>query len=700
MDLGQPQSGNLFRVNSKYEPVGDQVTAIGSISEAIEKGVRWQTLLGVTGSGKTFTMAKIIEKLQRPTLIVTHNKTLAAQLYTEFRDFFPQNMVGYFVSYYDYYQPEAYVASRDLYIEKDADINEKIDNLRHVATYSLFDRRDVVIIASVSCIYGLGDPSEYVSMRFSIHQDQVLDRDEFIARLVEILYERNDMDPAKRRFRVRGDIVELYPPYLDNTLKVEFFGDQIDSISLCEPVTGRAMKKLDSVTIYPANHYVASETRRKAAVKAIRDEMEREVGRFRDDGKIVEAQRLRDRTLYDLEMISEIGSCKGIENYSRHMEGRIPESPPLTLIDYFPEDFLLFVDESHVTLPQFRGMVRGDRSRKDSLVSFGFRLPSAYDNRPLNFDEFESRLNQTVFVSATPEKYEMEMSGRYVSELITRPTGLLDPEIIVKPASPGKDNGTGQVDDLIGELNAVVQAGGRALVTVLTKRMAEELTDYLKELGIAAEYLHSDIETVDRVDLLRKLRQGEIDAIVGINLLREGLDLPEVMLVAILDADKEGFLRSARSLIQTCGRAARNVNGRVIMYGDRITPSMEQAIRETQRRREIQARFNEEAGIIPRTVVRALNDGLIIDEISSPNKGRGRRGKGDKKAQAGQTSGVSGVNGDQNFSTIDPGLLTPTERRFLLEEMTSQMRMAAENLDFERAAAIRDRIREMFPPEE
>ncbi|PKK90451.1 MAG: excinuclease ABC subunit B [Candidatus Wallbacteria bacterium HGW-Wallbacteria-1] len=721
MDLGQPRTGNPFRVKSNYEPVGDQVKAIRHISESIEKGVPWQTLLGVTGSGKTFAMAKVIETVQRPTLIVTHNKTLAAQLYTEFRDFFPTNMVGYFVSYYDYYQPEAYVAARDLYIEKDAQINEKIDNLRHVATYSLFDRRDVIIVASVSCIYGLGDPSEYVSMRFSIERNQRLERDQFITHLVEILYERNDMDPGKRKFRVRGDIVEVYPPYLDNTVKVEFFGDEVDSICLCEPITGRTLKKIDDITFYPANHYVASEARRKSAVAAIRSEMEKGVSGFREQGKLVESQRLRDRTLYDLEMISEMGSCKGIENYSRHMEGRVPGSPPLTLIDYFPRDFLLFVDESHVTIPQFRGMVRGDRSRKESLVNFGFRLDSAFDNRPLNFDEFTERLNQTIFVSATPETYEMEMSGRYVAELITRPTGLLDPEIFVRPASAGGDGGIGQVDDLVGELNSVIDNGGRVLVTVLTKRMAEELTDYLVELGIAAEYLHSDIDTVDRVDLLRRLREGDVDVIVGINLLREGLDLPEVTLVAILDADKEGFLRSARSLIQTCGRAARNASGRVIMYADRITPAMQRAISETARRREIQARFNAEMGIVPRTVVRALNDGLIIDEISSPGKSRRSRGsdrpgasrdsvsgtrRGADSSDKGRGRGRSGAGGSsgtgskmtgEDILTLDMEMLTPSEKRFLLEEMNSQMRLAAENLDFERAAAIRDRIRNIFP---
>lgn len=672
MEIDQPRRKGRFEVRSNYDPVGDQITAIEEICARIGEGMKWQTLLGVTGSGKTFTMAKVIERLQRPTIVVTHNKTLAAQLYTEFKEFFPGSRVGYFVSYYDYYQPEAYVESRDLYIEKDSAINEKIDRLRHVATYSLFDRRDVIIVASVSCIYGLGDPSEYVAMRLFLEKGMSMDRDRLISGLIDILYERNDIDFTHRRFRVRGDVVEFFPPYLDNSIRVEFFGDEIETIRTIEPITGRVMEDLPFVTVFPANHYVVPEATRKRASAAIRAEMEAQIEAFKSHGCLVEAQRIRDRTLYDIEMVLEMGYCKGIENYSRHLDGRVAGSPPMTLLDYFSPDYLLMVDESHASLPQFRGMVNGDRSRKEALVKHGFRLPSAFDNRPLTFDEFFGKINQALFVSATPGDLELEKSGKAVSQLVTRPTGLLDPPITVKPA-------TGQVDDLIGELNRVIESDGRALVTTLTKRMAEELTDYLKDLGIAAEYLHSDIDTVDRVKLLRRLREGEIPVIVGINLLREGLDLPEVKLVAILDADKEGFLRSPRSLIQTCGRAARNVDGRVIMYGDTVSAAMRVAIEETERRREIQGRFNLEHGIIPRSVVRAMNDGLVME-------------LGDE-ADAAFAPGL-GTKGKRGAA------MPAMERRFLIEELTAQMRLAAENLEFERAAELRNRIRTLAGKEE
>jgi excinuclease ABC subunit B len=645
-----------FRVSSSFEPAGDQIGAIENISQSLEKNVKWQTLLGVTGSGKTFVMAKIIEQVQRPALIVTHNKTLAAQLYTEFSEFFPSNMVGYFVSYYDYYQPEAYVAARDLYIEKDAGINEKIDDLRHLATFSLFDRRDVIIVASVSCIYGLGDPAGYASLRLTLKEGMEKDRDDLVMELIEILYERNDMDFAKRRIRVKGDRVDIFPPYLDLAVRVDFFGDQIEEISLFEPITGKVQERLETINIYPANHYATPDNVRKRAAQSIAQELNQRETFFKEQGRLVEAQRIRDRTLYDLEMIKEIGYCKGIENYSPHLDNRRPGQPPQTLIDYFPDDFILFVDESHVTLPQFKAMKRGDESRKDSLVSYGFRLPSAYDNRPLTFEEFLSRVNQTVFVSATPGDFELTQSKNQIHELITRPTGLLDPLITVKKTE-------GQIDDLLVELRRLTETGGRALVTTLTKRMAEELTDYLKEAGLPVEYLHSDIDTVDRVKVLNKLRSNAVCAIIGINLLREGLDLPEVTLVAILDADKQGFLRSARSLIQTCGRASRNVEGRVIMYADRISDAMQFCIDETQRRREKQEIYNRENNIIPRTIIKSSGDNLIL-----------------KLADKEPEDFVS---------------LQPSERDFLIREFTLQMQLAAENLDFELAAQLRDKIGEL-----
>lgn len=655
MEIEHSMRGN-FRVSSKFDPAGDQKKAIDKISSSLEKNVKWQTLLGVTGSGKTFTMAKIIEKVQRPALIVTHNKTLAAQLYTEFSEFFPKNMVGYFVSYYDYYQPEAYVAAKDLFIEKDAGINEKIDNLRHLATFSLYDRRDVIIIASVSCIYGLGDPDSYASLRFPIKVGMEIDRDDLIMGLIDILYERNDIDFTKSKIRVRGDRVDIFPPYMEIAVKVDFFGDEIEGISLFEPVTGKVQETIDQINIYPANHYATPDNVRKRAAKSIAAELKEREKFFKEQNRLVEAQRIRDRTLYDLEMIKEIGYCKGIENYSRHLDNRTPGEAPRTLIDYFPDDFLLFVDESHVTLPQFKAMKRGDQARKDSLISFGFRLPSAYDNRPLDFDEFLGRINQTIFVSATPGDFEIEQSGQYVQELITRPTGLLDPPITVIKSE-------GQIDDLVMQLRKIQEEGGRALITTLTKRMSEELTDYMTELGLPVEYLHSDIDTVDRVKVLNKLRTNKICAIIGINLLREGLDLPEVTLVAILDADKQGFLRSARALIQTCGRASRNVNGRVIMYADKISDAMQYCLDITEYRREKQQAYNLENNIVPKTVVKSSGDNLILKLA-------------DKELD--------------DFSR-----LSASEKDFLIKEFTMQMQLAAENLDFERAGELRDKVREL-----
>lgn len=646
----------LFKLVSTYKPTGDQPEAIAKLVEGIKRGDKEQTLLGVTGSGKTFTMANIISQVQKPTLVLAHNKTLAAQLCSEFCEFFPTSAVEYFVSYYDYYQPEAYIATTDTYIEKDSAINDEIDKLRHSATSALSERRDVIIVASVSCIYSLGNPIDYRTMVISLRPGMQKNRDELLKKLVELQYERNDINFIRNKFRVRGDVVEIFPAQSNDTaVRVEFFGDEVDRISEFNPLTGEIKADLKHIAIYPASHYIVPKEKMKEAIQEIEQELEERLAYFRREGKLLEAQRIEQRTRYDIEMLQEIGFCKGIENYSRVMAGREPGSAPFTLLDYFPKDYLLFVDESHVTLPQVRGMYAGDRARKESLIEYGFRLPSAYDNRPLNFDEFYQRINQAVFVSATPGDLEREKSTQIVEQVI-RPTGLLDPEIIVKPTE-------GQIDDLISEINLRVAKGNRVLVTTLTKKMAEDLTSYLEGMGIRVRYMHHDIDTVERMEIIRDLRLGEFDVLVGINLLREGLDIPEVSLVVILDADKEGFLRSDRSLIQTIGRAARNAEGQVIMYADQVTPSMETAIRETQRRRDIQMRYNQEHGITPKTIVKKVAEVL---EISSH--------KDDKK---------SGKR------------LTKLERQQLIEQLTKEMKAAAKLLEFEHAAYLRDRIKKL-----
>ena len=650
------KSNRPFKLVSPYKPTGDQPEAIEKLVEGFRKGNQFQTLLGVTGSGKTFTMANVIAQLNRPTLVLAHNKTLAAQLCTEFKEFFPENAVEYFVSYYDYYQPEAYIATTDTYIEKDSAINDEIDKLRHSATSALSERRDVIIVASVSCIYSLGNPIDYRTMVISLRPGMQKNRDELLKKLVELQYERNDINFIRNKFRVRGDVVEIFPAQSNDTaVRVEFFGDEVDRISEFNPLTGEIKADLKHIAIYPASHYIVPKEKMKEAIQEIEQELEERLAYFRREGKLLEAQRIEQRTRYDIEMLQEIGFCKGIENYSRVMAGREPGSAPFTLLDYFPKDYLLFVDESHVTLPQVRGMYAGDRARKESLIEYGFRLPSAYDNRPLNFDEFYQRINQAVFVSATPGDLEREKSTQIVEQVI-RPTGLLDPEIIVKPTE-------GQIDDLISEINLRVAKGNRVLVTTLTKKMAEDLTSYLEGMGIRVRYMHHDIDTVERMEIIRDLRLGEFDVLVGINLLREGLDIPEVSLVVILDADKEGFLRSDRSLIQTIGRAARNAEGQVIMYADQVTPSMETAIRETQRRRDIQMRYNQEHGITPKTIVKKVAEVL---EISSH--------KDDKK---------SGKR------------LTKLERQQLIEQLTKEMKAAAKLLEFEHAAYLRDRIKKL-----
>ena len=646
-----------FKLVSDYKPTGDQPQAIEAIVNSIKAGNREQTLLGVTGSGKTFTMANVIAQLNRPTLVLAHNKTLAAQLCEEFRAFFPDNAVEYFVSYYDYYQPEAYVPTTDTYIEKDSAINDEIDKLRHSATLALSERRDVIIVASVSCIYSLGSPIDYRNMVISLRPGMEKSRDELLKKLVEIQYERNDIDFTRNKFRVRGDVVEIFPAYSsDKVIRVEFFGDAIDKITELNPVTGEVKAQLRHAAIYPASHYIVPKDKIDIAVKEIENELDERVKFFTERGKLIEAQRIEQRTRYDIEMLNEIGFCKGIENYSRVLSGRAPGSEPYTLLSYFPEDYLLFVDESHVMLPQVRGMYGGDRGRKQNLVEYGFRLPSAYDNRPLNFDEFYGRINQAVFVSATPGDFELEKSA-VVAEQVIRPTGLLDPDISVRPVE-------GQLDDLISEINMRTEKGQRTLVTTMTKKMAEDLTDYFTKMGIKVRYMHHDIETVERMEIIRDLRLGEFDVLVGINLLREGLDIPEVSLVAILDADKEGFLRSERSLIQTIGRAARNADGMVIMYADSVTDSMERAITETQRRRSIQMEYNEEHGIVPKTITKKVND---IIEISSKTE---EKIKGRKK-------------------------LTRAEREKLIEQLTKEMKAAAKLLEFEHAAYLRDKIKEL-----
>ncbi|MBQ1921648.1 excinuclease ABC subunit UvrB [uncultured Ruminococcus sp.] len=646
-----------FKLHSKYKPTGDQPRTIDKLVSSIQAGNKEQTLLGVTGSGKTFTMANVIERLNRPTLVLAHNKTLAAQLCSEFKEFFPENSVEYFVSYYDYYQPEAYVAQTDTYIEKDSSINDEIDKLRHSATLALSERRDVIIVASVSCIYSLGNPIDYRNMVISLRPGMEKSRDELVKKLVELQYERNDINFIRNKFRVRGDVVEIFPASSnDSIIRVEFFGDEIDRISEINPLTGELKAILRHAAVYPASHYIVSRDKMQTALAEIERELEERLAYFRENGKLLEAQRIEQRTRYDMEMLQEIGFCSGIENYSRILSGRAPGSSPYTLLDYFPKDFLLFVDESHVTLPQVRGMYAGDRARKKSLIDYGFRLPSAYDNRPLNFDEFYERVNQAVFVSATPGDLELEKS-KVVAEQIIRPTGLLDPEISVRPTE-------GQLDDLVSEINIRTEKKQRVLVTTLTKKMAEDLTSYLETMGIKVRYMHHDIDTVERMEIVRDLRLGEFDVLVGINLLREGLDIPEVSLVAVLDADKEGFLRSTRSLIQIVGRAARNSEGMVIMYADSVTESMRVAIEETNRRREIQNAYNEEHGIVPQTIVKKVSD---IIEIST--------------------------HSDSEFKNTKK--LSKAQRQQLIDSLTKEMKAAARLLEFEHAAYLRDKIKKL-----
>ena len=645
-----------FKLVSDYKPTGDQPKAIDSLVRGIEMGLDNQVLLGVTGSGKTFTMANVIAKLNRPTLVLAHNKTLAAQLCSEFREFFPENAVEYFISYYDYYQPEAYIAHTDTYIEKDSAINDEIERLRHSATSSLAERRDVIVVSSVSCIYGLGDPIDYKNMVISLRTGQTRELGELMRRLTDIRYERNDMNFTRNTFRVRGDTLEIYPAYwAGRAIRVEFFGDEIDRISEINAVTGMPERVVQHVAIYPASHYVASKEKMARAMHDIEEEMWQQVKFFEEHDKLLEAQRIRQRTQYDLEMLSEIGFCTGIENYSRVIAGRAPGTPPTTLIDYFPDDFLLFVDESHVTLPQVRAMYNGDHSRKQSLVDYGFRLPSAYDNRPLKFDEFEQKIHQAIFVSATPGDYEREHAANIAEQLI-RPTGLLDPEVFIRPIE-------GQIDDLIGEINATTAKGERTLVTTLTKKMAEDLTKYLTENGIRVRYMHSDIGAMERMEIIRDLRMAKFDVLIGINLLREGLDLPEVSLIAILDADKEGFLRSETSLIQTIGRAARNAEGRVLLYADKITPAMRAAMDETARRRQIQDDYNKAHGIVPKTIVKSVRDLIEISATPTPER-----------------AGKSGVK------------MTKQELQRQIEKLEKNMREAARMMEYEYAAVLRDEI--------
>ena len=645
-----------FILHSNYKPTGDQPEAIQKLTEGVEKGFTEQVLLGVTGSGKTFTMANIIANVNRPTLVLAHNKTLAAQLCSEFREFFPENAVEYFVSYYDYYQPEAYIPGTDTYIEKDSAINDEIDKLRHSATCALSERRDVIIVASVSCIYSLGDPIDYKNMVISLRTGMEKSRDELLAKLVDLQYERNDINFVRNKFRVRGDTVEIFPANAyENAVRVEFFGDEIDRISEINTVTGEIKAILSHTAIYPASHYIVSHDKLEEAIKEIKDELEERVTYFTENGQLIEAQRIRQRTEYDIEMLREIGTCKGVENYSRVLSRRKPGSVPSTLLDYFPDDYLLFVDESHVTLPQVRGMYGGDRARKENLVKYGFRLPSAFDNRPLNFEEFYSHINQAVFVSATPGDFEKQHAAQIVEQVI-RPTGLLDPKISVRPSE-------GQIDDLVSEINIRTGRGERVLVTTLTKKMAEDLTEYLGGLSVKVRYMHYDIDTMERMEIIRDLRLGEFDVLVGINLLREGLDIPEVSLVVILDADKEGFLRSETSLVQTVGRAARNAEGEVIMYADSVTPSMERAITETERRRSIQEKYNKEHGIVPKTVIKDVRD---IIEI-------GTKVKNEKPVSK----------------------MSRLERETEIKRLTAEMKQAAKILEFEHAAYLRDKINKL-----
>ena len=647
----------MFKLVSEYKPTGDQPQAIEKLSDGILEGKKYQTLLGVTGSGKTFTMANIIQKVQRPTLVLAHNKTLAGQLYSEFKEFFPENNVEYFVSYYDYYQPEAYIPSSDTYIEKDSSVNDEIDKLRHSATAALFETRDVIVVASVSCIYGLGDPIDYENMTVSLRPGMKIERNTMLKKLINMQYTRNELDFKRGTFRAKGDIVEIYPSdYGESAVRVEFWGDEVEKISEINPLTGKNVASRNHIMIFPNSHYVTTADKMERAIKTIREEMEEQVKYFKSQGKLIEAQRIEERTNFDLEMMQETGFCQGIENYSRHISGREPGSAPFTLFDYFPKDFLLLIDESHATIPQVRAMYNGDRARKESLVKYGFRLPSAFDNRPLKFEEFEQRINQVIFVSATPGEYEKEHSGKNIVEQIIRPTGLLDPKIEVKPVE-------NQIDDLIAQIHERVEKNERVLVTTLTKKMAEDLTSYLAGLDIKVRYMHSDIKALERMDIIRDLRLGEFDVLVGINLLREGLDIPEVSLVAILDADKEGFLRSERSLIQTIGRAARNTDGTVIMYADELTDSMDKAISETNRRRKIQMQYNEEHGIVPQTIKKSVRDTIrasIVEETT-------------EKYELGKDASLEDI----------------------INKLTEEMLAHAEKMEFEEAAKLRDQIKEL-----
>ena len=646
----------MFKLHSKFKPTGDQPQAIEKLVEGIEKGLKHQTLLGVTGSGKTFTMANVIERVQKPTLVLAHNKTLAGQIFSEFREFFPENAVEYFVSYYDYYQPEAYMPQTDTYIEKDSAVNEEIDKLRHSATASLFERKDVVIVASVSCIYGLGDPDDYSNLTLSIRPGMQIERDAFLRKLIDRQYDRNEIEFKRGKFRVRGDDVEVYPSNTsEKALRIEFFGDEIDKITEINPLTGQKFGIRTHALIYPNSHYATSKEKMDRAIVTIEQELEERIKEFKEQNKLIEAQRIEQRTNFDIEMMKETGFCQGIEYYSRHISGRAPGSAPYTLMDYFPDDFLLLIDESHATIPQVRAMYNGDRARKTTLVDYGFRLPSAFDNRPLKFEEWEERTNQVIFVSATPAEYEANHSTNMVEQII-RPTGLLDPKIEVRPVEH-------QVDDLIEQIYSTVEKGFRVLVTTLTKKMAEDLTAYLKELDIKVTYMHSDIDTLERMKILKELREGKHDVLVGINLLREGLDLPEVALVAILDADKEGFLRSERSLIQTIGRAARNSEGRVIMYADELTDSMEKAIKETNRRRKIQMKYNEERGIVPQTIKKDIFEDIRATILE-------------------ETKEEYNINSDKDLKDI-------------INELTDEMLMHAQKMEFEKAAEIRDKIKEL-----
>jgi len=655
-----------FELISDYQPTGDQPRAIEELTEGILRGDRFQTLLGVTGSGKTYTMANVIANVQKPAIVLSHNKTLAAQLYGEFKGFFPNNAAEYFISYYDYYQPEAYVPTTDTYIAKDTSINDEIDRLRLKATSSLLERRDVVIVASVSCIYGLGSPEDYKELLLIVRKDERIERNKILEKLVDIHYTRNDFDFSRGTFRVRGDVIEVIPAYEEEGVRIELFGNEVENISIIDTLTGKIKSQRDSVSIYPAKHYVTTSPKMEQAIREIKIELEDRLARLRSHNKLLEAQRLEMRTNYDLEMMQEIGSCSGIENYSRHLTGREPGEKPYTLLHFFSKDFLLFIDESHVTIPQVRAMYHGDRSRKETLVEHGFRLPSALDNRPLNFQEFESMLNQVVFVSATPSEYEMEKSGGVVVEQIIRPTGLMDPKIDVRPIK-------GQIDDLIAEINLRAEKGDRVLVTTLTKRMAEDLTEYLAEMNVNVRYLHSEIAALDRVEILRDLRLAEFDVLVGINLLREGLDLPEVSLVAVLDADKEGFLRSETSLMQTAGRAARNIGGKVIFYADKMTKSMQKTIDETNRRRKIQQQFNEEHGITPKTIYKSVDDVMRTTRVADEKADKwGLRRKKRRDLQ------------ERRLSKL--------EQEELVEQYEKEMAVAAKNLDFERAAELRDEI--------